>query len=241
MKTHPAKDHRLMFGLVALLFAVTFVHTAAILKMESKIKSSPKSQAAQVTAASFTCLQVTPVNNRNKTLSTTPTLSEYVFEIVLKIKNRCSQPIKVVNPASINSHVVPLPSLSFSKLQMMDGFYVPVDVPIPNPQQINAQVEVMLCNDCVNPPTTHPFPSGVNGDITGAPLSGGETREFSFIVAVKVPNPNAIMLRALPKAVGWFYDSALTNGIVDAVELKTHTFSTQASLAAGTDLLQIVQ
>lgn len=221
-----------MFGLVALLFVVTIIHTAAIMNMNEKINLEGESQVL----SSAGCLQVTPLYNENQiTLNSLAVIpNQFTLGMVFDVKNNCTSGIKLINAGSMNLGTPFYSNLVTLTAQVKNYLNNPENLNVgSNLYSIIASDEETICLDCASGPVQHlspvatHFDSGLNGyALTSYSIPAGQTKKVMMRVNLGLPDNSQQYVRIKPDRIKWFYDSALTGDYtVTAAEIKTYTFT----------------
>lgn len=257
MKYHlDVKNHKVLFGLLSLLFVTSIVQTSAILKSETP----DDTQVAQVTS-SGSC--VTIDHNYNQLFSNpflmadatgTPRPDDYTYTLNVNITNGCPRPINIIDPDSLNTHVggkggVSVSDFSYFGADLLIGGIVPVSPLSGNFYGITPIYELGTCTNCgqgsfqyqFSPLGTHTHQNQPALRVYTVPV--GQTRNFDLSVAVGVPHSteNAGWLRARLLRLKWFYTSAYADNLVNANEIKTLSLSSSQQEEFATDWAIVTQ
>ncbi len=259
MKNIHPKNYKVMFGLVALLFVVSFTQTGVLLKILESIRSSQVAQVSQTAASaersgggtaiptSSSCLQVTPLINQDSgsvSIWAPLTHSSQNYMMHFRVKNNCPYIVHMIDSKTlgITTNDVLMGSQYF-KIQRMDGVDAYIDMPLPtNIDNLVGRYEGYLCNTCPNGATVYRnSPVGTatyNGAaaIKAFSIPVGATVDSFMNIAIDVPDGNVGWYRVAPIKLKFFRQTALATGSplgiqVDASEITTYTFATPETLA----------
>lgn len=242
MKTHPAKDHRIMFGLVTLLFIVSFANMGATLKIFNELRADGTAQVIQASKTSLlpgsakdlpSCLEVSPKANIIEAAPVTyPLQLSRNHQMLFNVKNNCSYNVYVVNPRSIVGQLTnPVNPIVSAMEGLTIPSYDPVVInPLSNIQGVYILDERMSCVNCSISPSLYVSPVGSFPDGFGTlsietfQIPPSATKIIMLGVTLDMEWSVNKAVRIVPKAIKWIKESAVTDGTVVANEIKTHHF-----------------
>lgn len=235
MKTDK-KTKYIVAGLIALLFVVTIVHSAAILNMSKE----PAKQTAQV-ALGNTCLQVTPrLDFADDTVYTGGSPStDTAFYFYYDIKNTCTYNIYAINPGSWHTSgggTASMP-LQYATLQTITGVNNPqaqfVTTPVDNTYGTSLIHELFSCVTC-GPLAQYTSSVASSGQLTAFMLQPNQIKTFTYAAFVKrSPTGYSNYLALYPTMIKWFKQTATTDNNITSAEVLTYNFGSNPLLRSS--------
>lgn len=225
MKKNKLTEKRMLIGLIALLFVVTFVHTISILDISEEVSTVPAdSQKAQVATLSI-CLQITPAYNMVSSNETNDPAG-YVFvhtDMYWNIKNVCTSNAWIVNSGSVGSYNAP----TTVSLQTRHSNGSLLSVLPSNFSTYNLAPYFADSTSCINCGTSgyvqYPSNASTVGQwfVDAYKIPPNTTRMILMSSAYKREGDSDWPIRVLPKAIKWITQSSVNDNYISPTDILT--------------------